>query len=85
MCVRHSTLATISHLENMLMALQSPAVYHRMQDMFSLFENGELKGQQKKNRESAVGRKKALQGHYSPKAHHFKMFQGLQYLCLTGL
>lgn len=60
------------------MALQSPQVYHCMQKVFSLFEDGELNGQRVKSRESAVGRKKALQGHYSPKAHHFKMFQGLQ-------
>ncbi len=60
------------------MALQSPKVYHLIQEVFFMFEEGTLKGQKLKNKISEVGRKKALQGQYSPKAHHFKLFQGLK-------
>ena len=64
------------------MALQPPQVYHLMQKMFLMFEEGGLKGQKKTNFFSEICRKKALQGQYSPKAHHFKLFQGLQvYTC----
>ena len=59
------------------MALQPPSVYHKMQRVFSMFEAGELK-EQKRPTATAASRKKALQGHYSAKLQHFKMFQGLQ-------
>lgn len=60
------------------MALQSAKVYHQLQRTFAMFEDGVLKGLKKRNMASEICRKKALQGQYSPKAHHFKMFQGLQ-------
>lgn len=62
------------------MALQFPAVYHLMQKVFSMFEDGKLRDQKEKTRKTEVGRKKALQGHFSVKAHQFKLFQGLQVL-----
>lgn len=62
------------------MALQSAQVYHFMLKAFSMFEDGLLKGQKESNRTTEVGRKKALQGHYSVKVHQFKQFQGLQVL-----
>ena len=54
------------------MATQPPSVCHTMQQAFAMFEAGELKEQ------TATSRKKALQGHYSAKLQHFKVFQGLQ-------
>ena len=57
------------------MALQAPAVYRAMQTAFLLYEDGGLKGQKVNNRCTEVAKMKSLQGH---KAHHFKMFQGLQ-------
>ena len=59
------------------MALQSSEVYHLLQDVFSLFEHGKLKGQQQHKLKGA-GLQKALQGKYNAKLQHFKMFQGLK-------
>lgn len=42
-----------------------------------MFEAGQLK-EQKSSTATVASRKKALQGHYSAKLQHFKMFQGLQ-------
>jgi predicted XRE-type DNA-binding protein len=61
------------------MAIQQSKVYHLMQQAFKMFEEGELKSQ--KNRaahKTEVSKKKAMQGHFSAKIHHFKVFQGLQ-------
>ena len=60
------------------MALQAPAVYRAMQTAFLLYEDGGLKGQKVNNWCTEVAKMKSLQGQYSAKAHHFKMFQGLQ-------
>ena len=60
------------------MAIQSSVVYHCMQKVFCMFEDGKLKGQKESTRKTVIGRKKALQGHFSVKAHQFKVFQGLQ-------
>ena len=60
------------------MALQPPKIYHMMQKAFSMYENGELKGQKIPNPLTSSSRKRALHGQYSTKAHHFKAFQGLQ-------
>lgn len=67
------------------MALQPPQVYHRMQEVFTMFEDGKLKGQKLRSHQSEMGRKKALQGHCSAKAHHFKAFQGLQVATISIL
>ena len=42
-----------------------------------MFEAGQLK-EQKRPTATVASRKKVLQGHYSAKLQHFKMFQGLQ-------
>ena len=60
------------------MALQSAQTYHKMQEIFVMFENGELKGQKGNSYTTATSRKRALQGQCSAKAHHFKAFQGLE-------
>ena len=57
------------------MAVQRACIYHKMQDVFRLFEEGKLKGQ--KMREMKVTLKKALEGKLAPKLQHFKIFQGL--------
>jgi len=62
------------------MALQSSEVYHLLQKVFSKFEQGHLKGQQE-HKLKATGLQKALQGKYSAKLQHFKMFQGLKVRC----
>ncbi len=59
------------------MALQSPVVYHLLQKVYSVFEQGKLKGQQP-HKLTGAGLQKALQGKYSAKLQHFKMFQGLK-------
>lgn len=58
------------------MALQQSKVYHKMQEVFLLFEEGKLKGQQELKL-SGAGLQKALQGKNCEKLYHFKMFQGL--------
>ena len=69
---------SIAFIETALqMALQSPEVYHLLQEVFALFEQGELKGQQQHKLKGAA-LQKALQGKYSAKLLHFKMFQGLK-------
>lgn len=62
------------------MAAQPSEVYHSMQNVFDMYEKGELKGQKAHSRLTEVGKKKALQGQLSPKLHHFKVFQGLKVL-----
>lgn len=62
----------------MQMAVQCPSVYHKMQEFFEMYENGELLKQKKRSLLTEVGRKKAMQGQFSAKMQHFKMFQGLQ-------
>ena len=59
------------------MALQPASVYHLLQKVFTLFEEGELKWQQAV-RLSGAGLQKALQGKNCAKLYHFKMFQGLE-------
>ena len=60
------------------MAVQSPSVYHLLQDVFAQFECGQLKGQQPHKLKGGSAIQKALQGKYSAKLLHFKMFQGLK-------
>ena len=64
------------------MALQCPSVYHLMQQVFSRFEEGKLKGQQPPKFTGATVRK-ALEGKLSAKLAHFKVFQGLKVGKLT--
>lgn len=59
------------------MALQPSLIYHRMQQVFSLYEEGKLKGQ-KKHDMKGVTLQKALEGRLAPKLPQFKMFQGLK-------
>ena len=59
------------------MALQPSAVYHKMQESFSLFEEGKLKGQKVRDMTGAT-LIKAMEGKLAPKLSHFKIFQGLQ-------
>ena len=60
------------------MALQPPDIYHTMQRVFAMYEEGSLMGQSIKNKTGTEGLKKALQGKFSAKLNHFKMFQGLK-------
>ena len=68
------------------MALQPPAVYHKMQESFALFEEGKLKGQ-KVREMTGCTLMKAMEGKLAPKLFHFKIFQGLkvQYTCPVRL
>ena len=72
------------------MALQPAAIYHLMQKVYTLFEQGKLKGQQE-TKLSGAGLQKALQGKNCAKLYHFKMFQGLEvhiianvHVCIVG-
>lgn len=60
------------------MAIQPPSIYYKMQEVFEKYENGELKKQKLRSRKSDIGKKKFMQGHYSAKVQHFKVFQGLK-------
>ena len=59
------------------MAIQPSAVYHHLQRVFTLYEEGKLKGQ---NIHKMVGitLQKALEGRLAPKLPQFKVFQGLK-------
>ena len=59
------------------MALQSPKVYHLLQKMFTLYEEGKLKGQ-KVHMMKGDALHKAIQWKFSARLHHFKVFQGLK-------
>lgn len=58
------------------MALQPALIYHKMQEVFTKFEEGKLKGQ-KERRMKGVMLQKALEGKLAAKLPQFKMFQGL--------
>lgn len=59
------------------MALLPAAIYHKMQSVFSHFEEGKLKGQ-KPRQMTGITLQKALEGKLAPKLSQFKVFQGLQ-------
>ena len=59
------------------MALQSPKVYHLLQKVFSLYEEGKLKGQQLHKLKGDT-LQRAIQGKFSTRLRHFKAFQGLK-------
>lgn len=59
------------------MALQPPHVYHKMQAVFSKYEEGTLKGQRPRELKG-LSLQKALEGRYAPKLTQFKVFQGLK-------
>lgn len=63
------------------MALLEPAIYHKMQNVFSMYEAGKLKGQKKREMSGAT-LQRALEGKLAPKLSQFKIFQGLQVLAL---
>ena len=63
------------------MALQPTEVYDRMQNVFELFENHQLKGQRKPRRDD-VTFQKMMEGQYSAKLYQFKPFQGLKVLIM---
>lgn len=58
------------------MVLLPGCIYHKMQEVFRLFEEGKLKGQ-KPRVMKGVTLKKALEGKLAPKLPQFKVFQGL--------
>ena len=64
-------------LQAIQMALLPAHTYHKMQRVFSMYEEGKLKGQ-KRRKMSQANVRKALDGQFSPKLYHFKPFQGLQ-------
>ena len=59
------------------MALLPAGIYHKMQSVFSRFEEGKLKGQ-KPRQMTGITLQKALEGKLAPKLSQFKVFQGLQ-------
>ena len=59
------------------MALQPSAIYHKMQRVFSMYENSTLKGQ-KVRVMSGITLQKAFEGKLAPKLPQFQVFQGLQ-------
>lgn len=64
-------------LQAIQMALLPAQTYLKMQRVFSMYEEGKLKGQ-KQRKMSQANIRKALDGQFSPKLYHFKPFQGLQ-------
>ena len=58
------------------MALLKSAIYHKMQKVFVMFEEGKLRGQKQREMKGLV-LQKALEGKLAPKLHHFKIFQGI--------
>ena len=61
------------------MALQPSHIYHKMQEIFCMYEEGTLKGQ--KHRElKGLSLQKALEGRYAAKLTQFKVFQSLKVL-----
>ena len=56
------------------MAIHPSSIYHKMQMVFSLYEEGKLMGQ--KVHEMTL--QKALEGRLAPKLPQFKIFQGLK-------
>lgn len=64
-------------LQAIQMALLPAQTYLKMQRVFSMYEEGKLKGQ-KQRKMSQPNIRKALDGQFSPKLYHFKPFQGLQ-------
>ena len=59
------------------MALLPATTYHKMQEVFTLFEEGKLKGQ-KPRQMTGITLQRALEGKLAPKLTQFKVFQGLQ-------
>ena len=59
------------------MALQPPAIYHKMQAVFAMYEEGTLKDQ-KKRVMSGSTLQMAIEGKLAPKLPQFKIFQGLK-------
>jgi hypothetical protein len=59
------------------MAVQPAAIYHKMQKVFTHYEEGKIKGQ-KPRQMIGVTLQKALEGKLAPKLSHFKVFQGLK-------
>ena len=64
------------------MALLKSTVYNKMQTVFTLFEEGKLRGQ-KVREMKGVTLQKALEGKLAPKLHHFKIFQGIDVSAFT--
>lgn len=58
------------------MALQPSFIYHKMQDVFTKYEEGKLKGQ-KERFMKGVMLQKAIEGKLTAKLPQFKIFQGL--------
>ena len=59
------------------MAIQPSSIYHKMQRVFSLYEEGKLMGQ-KVHEMAGVTLQKALERRLAPKLPQFKIFQGLK-------
>ncbi len=59
------------------MALVPAPICQKLQSVFTLFEEGKLKGQ-KARQMTGVTLQKALEGKLAPKLSQFKVFQGLQ-------
>lgn len=64
------------------MALLRGPIYHKMQDVFRMYEEGKLKGQKVRSM-TGLTLQKALEGKLAPKLHQFKVFQGLE-VCMLA-
>lgn len=60
----------------MQMAMLPSPIYMKMKEVFRRYEMGELKNQ-KSRKMSKQNLQKLMEGKYSPKLQHFKIFQGL--------
>ena len=65
------------------MSLQPPSVYNLMQQVFTMYEEGTLKGKHIRDLENPDVLQKSLEGALSAKLTHFKIFQGLQVIVLN--
>ena len=64
-------------LQAIQMALLPAQTYLKMQRVFSMYEEGKLKGQ-KQRKMSQANIRKVLDGKFSQKLYHFKPFKDLQ-------
>lgn len=58
------------------MALQPASIYHKMQKVFIMYEEGKLKGQRLQVMKGAM-LQRAMEGKLAAKLPQFKLFQGL--------
>ena len=63
--------------ETVHLLFAEPSIYRYSSKVFALYEEGKLKGQQQHKLKGGT-LQKALQGKFSARLNHFKVFQGLK-------